>query len=302
MTRAAEAWVGAICGASLVGLVGVLPLFLVSVQSASADGGESPTLRTMLGFAAGGLLGNAVLNLLPEAFEQVARVQPADGLRLFGLFDVTPGHHGLNGDVYVGIWVVLGVMVMLVLEKAVTARSAEAPTPQPRGKGKGKGKGKGRAEAKPKRSPAGYLNLLVNTLDNFTHGLAVAGSFLHSREAGIATTLAIVTHEIPHELSDYAILLRAGFEKNEAIAAQFLTSAGGICGACFGLYCADAGISALWILPFTAGGFLYIALVSLLPGMFEKECAAHAWWRDPAHVVGGMLLVKLGTHTHGAVH
>lgn len=56
----------------------------------------------------------------------------------------------------------------------------------------------------------GYLNLLANGIDNFTHGLAVAGSFLVSTRVGLLTTAAILLHEIPHEVADFAILLRAG--------------------------------------------------------------------------------------------
>lgn len=60
------------------------------------------------------------------------------------------------------------------------------------------------------RQVTGYLNLLANSIDNFTHGLAVAGSFLVSTRVGILTTAAILLHEIPHEVADFAILLRAG--------------------------------------------------------------------------------------------
>ena len=78
-----------------------------------------------------------------------------------------------------------------------------------------------------KVDPAGYVNLIVNSMDNFTHGLAVAGSFCVSNWAGITTTAAIVIHEIPHEIGDYAILIRSGFDTRQAIMSQLLTSAGG---------------------------------------------------------------------------
>jgi zinc transporter 13 len=62
----------------------------------------------------------------------------------------------------------------------------------------------------PSKQVTGYLNLLANGIDNFTHGLAVAGSFLVSTRVGLLTTAAILLHEIPHEVADFAILLRAG--------------------------------------------------------------------------------------------
>lgn len=58
----------------------------------------------------------------------------------------------------------------------------------------------------------GYLNLIANGIDNFAHGLAVAGSFMVSYKTGVLTTTAILIHEIPHEIGDFAILLKSGKE------------------------------------------------------------------------------------------
>lgn len=79
----------------------------------------------------------------------------------------------------------------------------------------------------------GYLNLVANIIDNFTHGLAVGGSFLVSFRLGVLTTFAILIHEIPHEVGDFAILLRSGFNRWDAARAQLLTATGGIFGAMF---------------------------------------------------------------------
>ena len=59
----------------------------------------------------------------------------------------------------------------------------------------------------------GYLNLLANSIDNFIHGLAVASSFLTSFKLGFTTVFAILVHEIPHEIGDFAILLNSGFTR-----------------------------------------------------------------------------------------
>lgn len=84
-------------------------------------------------------------------------------------------------------------------------------------------------KTKPKHI-AGYLNLMANCIDNFTHGLAVGGSFLMSFRLGALTTFAILVHEIPHEVGDFAILLRSGFSRWDAAKAQLLTATGGIFG------------------------------------------------------------------------
>ena len=72
---------------------------------------------------------------------------------------------------------------------------------------------------------------MANSFDNFTHGLAVGGSFLVSFPHGVLTTLAILLHEIPHEVGDFAILLRAGFSRWDAARAQIVTASVGIIGA-----------------------------------------------------------------------
>lgn len=85
---------------------------------------------------------------------------------------------------------------------------------------------------------AGYLNLVANAFDNFTHGLAVAGSFIISPKIGVLTTTAILLHEIPHEIADFAILIRSGFNPWGAAKAQLLTALIGLLGAIFTL-CVD---------------------------------------------------------------
>ncbi|XP_077283972.1 zinc transporter Zip99C isoform X2 [Arctopsyche grandis] len=122
---------------------------------------------------------------------------------------------------------------------------------------------------------AGYLNLLANSIDNFTHGLAVGGSFLVSFRVGVLSTFAILVHEIPHEVGDFAILLRSGFSRWEAAKAQLATATGGLIGALAAVMFSGASntleAKTSWILPFTAGGFLHIALITVLPDLLKEE-------------------------------
>lgn len=111
---------------------------------------------------------------------------------------------------------------------------------------------KSKAQKEQPKKVAGYLNLLANSIDNFTHGLAVAGSFLVSFRHGVLATFAILrmllpqhsklktdyyifsfstVHEIPHEVGDFAILLRSGFSRWDAARAQLLTAGAGLLGA-----------------------------------------------------------------------
>lgn len=148
-----------------------------------------------------------------------------------------------------GIWVILGLISFLMIEKIFQM-----------------------SEMSNSRKIVGYLNLLANCIDNFVHGLAVASSFLNSFKMGLTTVLAILLHEIPHEIGDFAILLNSGFSRFEAAKAQFGTALIGLIGACFSLWIDAVNEETnLWILPFSAGGFLNIALVSVLPQILKEE-------------------------------
>ncbi|GIY65890.1 zinc transporter ZIP13 [Caerostris extrusa] len=130
----------------------------------------------------------------------------------------------------------------------------------------------------------GYLNLMANSIDNFTHGLAVAGSFLVGIKMGMLTTFAILIHEIPHEIGDFAILLKSGFNPWNAAKAQISTATIGVLGAVVALSSESAdklGNCTSWILPFTSGGFLNIALVNVLPDLLKEK--------DPRESVKQML-------------
>ncbi|KAK7474327.1 hypothetical protein BaRGS_00034462 [Batillaria attramentaria] len=151
------------------------------------------------------------------------------------------------------------------------------------------GKSQGTEEGdSPRIKVSGYLNLFANVVDNFTHGLAVAGSFLVSARVGTLTTLAILLHEVPHEVGDFAILLRSGFDRWKAAKAQFLTATGGVFGALTALTAESAqlaGERTAWILPFTSGGFLYIALVTVVPDLLQER-----HWRESVKQVACLLL------------
>ncbi|KAJ8670494.1 hypothetical protein QAD02_001753 [Eretmocerus hayati] len=123
-----------------------------------------------------------------------------------------------------------------------------------------------------KKRISGYLNLMANCVDNFTHGLAVGGSFLISFRLGALTTFAILIHEIPHEIGDFAILLKSGFTRWDAAKAQLMTASGGLCGAFAAVLFSgdDVESKTSWILPFTAGGFLHIGLVTVLPELLKE--------------------------------
>lgn len=110
------------------------------------------------------------------------------------------------------------------------------------------------------------MNLLGDGIHNFVDGVLIASSFLADPMLGIATTLAIIMHEIPQEISDIAVLIQGGFGKRQAVIANVLCACGCIAGAISTLLIAQAiTLSLSALLAITAGGFIYIATTDLIP-------------------------------------
>ena len=109
-------------------------------------------------------------------------------------------------------------------------------------------------------------------MHNFIDGIAIAGAYLVNIPVGIATTIAVIIHEVPQELADFGVLLYAGYSKKKALLLNFLSATVAILGAVVGIILGSrAEVFAQWILPFAAGGFLYIAGSNLIPEL-HKEC------------------------------
>jgi len=117
-----------------------------------------------------------------------------------------------------------------------------------------------------------YLNLVGDGFHNFIDGMVIAASFLVSIKLGIATTLAVILHEIPQELGDFGVLVYGGFSKKKALFYNFISAFAAIIGAIVGYFISDfcKGFSN-FILPLTAGGFIYIATSDLIPEIHKES-------------------------------
>lgn len=120
--------------------------------------------------------------------------------------------------------------------------------------------------------PFTYLNLIGDSFHNFFDGLVIAASFLTSIQVGVATTIAVISHEIPHELGNYSILVYGGFKKTKALFFNFLTALTAILGSLVGYFLVGkfSNLSSI-ILPLTAGGFIYIASSDLIPELHKER-------------------------------
>jgi len=162
-----------------------------------------------------------------------------------------------------------------------------------------------------------YLNLFGDFVHNITDGLALSASFYSGPMIGATTTLACFAHEIPHEIADYSILIRSGFTKRQAMQSQFLTAVGAFVGTFMGIAIHNLSVSAHvedvsldlaaavrqtatgllgtsvqladLVLPFVAGGFLYIGAVAVLPTLLEESKSGKQALREFGAMAFGVL-------------
>lgn len=151
----------------------------------------------------------------------------------------------------------------------------------------------------------GWLNLAADSLHNFTDGLAVGASFSSydkcsgqgSNFVGLTTVLSVLLHEIPHEVGDFTVLVSQGLTKTEAIQAQFFTAGAAFLGTFCGLWGASGDRAAeTLLLAWTAGGFLYIATVGMVPTVLEvdsSESKLHVLYDVVALISGCALMLAV---------
>jgi zinc and cadmium transporter len=214
----------ALIASVIVSLISLIGVFALAIK----DNLFKKLIIFLVAFAAGGLIGGAFLDIIPEATEYVRNIT-----QLF-------------------LYVVLGYMLFFILEKYLHWRHCHS------------------AECKIHRFT--YLNIIGDIAHNFSDGIIIGAVFLINIKVGIAATLAIIFHEIPHELGNFSVLVYGGFSKAKALFYNFLSSLFAIAGTIAGYFLASKinGFSAV-LLPAAAGGFIYIASCDLIPELHKEE-------------------------------
>ncbi len=136
-----------------------------------------------------------------------------------------------------------------------------------------------------------YMNLVGDSIHNFIDGMIMAASFIVSLPLGITTTIAISTHEIPQEIGDFGVLLYGGFSKKRAIMMNFLVALTAVLGGIVGFFVSSLIDNiVLFILPFAAGGFIYIAATDLVPEI-RKELDMKKYMATRGVFICGILIM-----------
>jgi len=188
----------------------------------------------LISLATGALFGDAILHLLPDIFKDQA-------------------HHLGNS-----LWILAGIGVSFILEKFLRWKHEHGLEPE--------------NDHGHKIKPVGRILLLSDSLHNFVDGLLVGATYIVGLKVGIATTLAVVLHELPHEIGDFGVLIDAGWPRAKALLFNFISA----CVALLGVIAAfafQAGLSqfSAVALAFTAGSFLYIAGSNLTPELHKVK-------------------------------
>ena len=136
-----------------------------------------------------------------------------------------------------------------------------------------------------------YMNLVGDSIHNFIDGMIMAASFVVSVPLGITTTIAISTHEIPQEIGDFGVLLYGGFSKRRAIMLNFVVALTAVLGGIVGYFVSSLIDNiVVFILPFAAGGFIYIAATDLVPEI-RKELDMKKYMATLVVFICGILIM-----------
>jgi zinc and cadmium transporter len=215
---------------SLLSVGAVSLVSLAGLVTLSQNEARTRRLAALLvSFAVGALLGDAFIHLIPETFRQdAATLRPS--LLILG-----------------------GMLLFFVVEKLLRHEHGllhRHHHPE--------------ALARPELAA---VNILGDAIHNFIDGVLIAGSYLVSPSLGLATTVAVLFHEIPQELGDFGILIHSGLSVRQAVLLNLGSASAAILGAVAALL-----LGTLWgstittvLIPVTAGGFVYIAAADLIP-------------------------------------
>jgi zinc and cadmium transporter len=219
-------------------------------------------LSPMVSFAIGALLGAAFLAILPHAFE-------------------IPGVDAHS----VTLTVLCGILVFFLLEKMVIWRhchteDCEAHVPD---------------LDQARHAASGNLILIGDGIHNMVDGVLIAAAFLTDVHLGVVTSIAVIAHEIPQELGDFAVLLHSGFSRGKALLYNILTSLTTVIGgvvAYFSLSLANAVVP--YVLAIAASSFIYIAVADLIPGLHKRT--------EFSATVQQIVLIALGVTVISVAH
>jgi zinc and cadmium transporter len=229
-----------IVGFTLLG--GVAGVLLASLFLLVPERARSRSLPPMVAFATGALLAAALLGLLPEAIELAG-----------------PGRQGAVGIALLG-----GIALFFVLEKLVLWRHCHEDHCETHAPPPGHDHGHGQRSS-------GVMILVGDTMHNVLDGVLIAAAFLIDVQLGIITGLAVLAHEIPSEVGNFAVLIHSGMSRRKAFTWNLISALGAVVGGVAGYFALSAVTPMLpYALAVSAASLLYVAVADLIPGLHRR--------------------------------
>jgi len=152
----------------------------------------------------------------------------------------------------VSISILGGIIIFFVVEKIIRWRHCHIPI------------------SKEHKHPLSIMILIGDGMHNFIDGIIIGASYLVDIKTGIATTLAVIFHEIPQEIGDFSALLYGGFTKIRALLFNFLSALTALAGTLLVLFLNSYIELTYYLIPFTIGSFIYIAGSDLIPELHKE--------------------------------
>lgn len=247
---------------AFVSVLGVSLLSLVGVFTLSL---REETVRKytflFISLAIGALLGDAFIHLIPESMESSL------------------------GSTLASVLVIGGILIFFIIEKFLHWHHHTDDTEENHNQ-----------NHTHSVLPVGKLVLVSDGVHNFIDGVIIGASFLISIPLGLATTLAVMLHEIPQEIGDFGVLLHAGYTKARALWLNFVSGVFAMLGLAFVFVFGENNtIFAEYLLPIAAGGFIYIAVADLIPELQKNKKVTNSVVQMVMILVGvgAMLLLTL---------
>lgn len=182
----------------------------------------------------------------------------------------------LGSSLSTSLLVLAGIFIFFILEKFIRWRHCHIPASESH------------------IHPLVTMNIIGDGAHNFIDGMLIAASYIISIPLGMATTLAIILHEIPQELGNFGVFLHAGLSIKKALLYNFLSALTAFLGAFISLLIATGDTQfALYLLPITAGGFIYIAGSDLMPELHIETKAKTSFYQFVSIMAGIGILALL---------
>ncbi len=233
---------GWIVGFTLLG--GVAGVMVASLFLLVPERSRARSLPLMVSFATGALLAAALLGLLPEAIEMAG-----------------PENHGAVGMAVLG-----GIALFFILEKLVIWRHCHEDQCETHAPVAHHGH-----HHDPRQATPGTMILVGDTIHNVLDGVLIAAAFLIDVRLGVVTGLAVLAHEIPSEVGNFAVLLNSGMTRRRAFGWNLITALGAVVGGVIGFFALSAVMPLLpYALAVSAASLLYVAVADLIPGLHRR--------------------------------